>query len=145
MAKSKKPARSKSKAKGQKALLNLSKKIFTEPAEIYGVFLIRQGLKGRTEQFVTLAKDHDTAVAFCRTTLMPKYCSENQKQSMHTLGKDNEPLQVNHTNDKLLIKTTDFVRTEEGRTNSNPLWYWNIAKLTVITSKHLFVETNEEE
>ena len=132
----------KSKAKEQQKLINLSKQVFSEPKDIFGVFLIRQGLKGRTEQFTTLAISEEVAVAFCRNTLMPKYCASNQKESMHTLGKDNEPLRVNYTNDLLLIKRIDFVRTEEGRTNSNPLWYWNIAKLTIITSKHLIAESD---
>lgn len=133
--KKKKPTHRVSKAKKQADLLNGSIKSFGKLSNIVGIFLVRQGLRGRTEQFTTLAVDEQTAIEFCRLTLMPKLCSENTKLSMHTIGKDGEPLTVNKSNDLLLIKRIDFVRTEEGRTNSNPLWYWNIAKLTIIT-KH---------
>lgn len=138
----KKPTRKVSPSKKQSDLLNGSVKSFgqpsnIQPSNIVSIFLVRQGLRGRTEQIVALADNESTAIEFCRTTLMPKYCNENTKNSLRTLGKDGESLNVNKSNDQLLIKRIDFVRTEEGRTNANPLWYWNIAKMTII-NKHSF-------
>lgn len=136
--KMKKAPPKKTAAKKQKDLLNASKQRFEDgKTEVYGIFLIRQGLKSRTEQILALAESLDVATYFCETTLMPKYCSENVKNSIHTLGKNGKPLPVNKTNDLLLIKHEDFVRTEEGRTNANPLWYWNIAKMTIITKRDI--------
>lgn len=130
----KKPTR-KSKAKQQAGLLKLSLESFGQLSSIVAIFLVRQGLKGRNEQITALAEDEETAVKFCRTTLMPQLCKKNEKESVATIGKDGEYLAVNKSNDLLLIKRIDFVRTEEGRTSANPVWYWNIAKMTIIT-KH---------
>lgn len=127
-----KPLNKVSKAKKQRDLINGSISRFGRKSDIYGIFLIRQGLRVRSEQFVALAHSLEDAKAFCRNTLTPKLCSENIKSSLRTVNQKGELLLVNFSKDQLLIKTQDFVRKEEGRVNSNPLWYWNIALLTII-------------
>jgi len=129
-------SRRKSPDSKQKDLLELSKQALTKPSKnIYGVFLIRQGLRSRSEQFMALALSHKLAVEFCRHTLTPLYCKENQKKSLHYYDpKQKKTIDVVYDQDHLMIKGLDFVRTEEGRTNSNPIWYWNIANINVVHS-----------
>lgn len=116
----------------QKKLIDLSIKSNTKVAHnIYGVFLVRQGLRARSEQFMGIAISYTQATKFCRSTLTPKYCSDNEKVSLHFVTND-ERIRVNYSNDLLMIKGLDFVRTEQGRMNANPTWYWNIAKINVI-------------
>lgn len=119
----------------QKDLLALAKESLTKPSKnIYGVFLVRQGLRSRSEQFMAIALSHKLAVEFCRNTLTPKYCKDCEKQSLHYIGKSGETISTIFDHDHLMIKGIDFVRTEEGRTNSNPLWYWNVANINVVHS-----------
>jgi len=128
-------SRRKSPDSKQKDLLELSKQVLTKPSKnIYGIFLVRQGLRSRSEQFMAIAVSHKLAVDFCRNTLTPKYCKDCEKQSLHYIGKGKERLNTVYDQDHLMIKGLDFVRTEEGRTNSNPLWYWNIANINVVHS-----------
>jgi hypothetical protein len=99
------------------------------------IFLVRQGLRARSEQFIGIAKDRASAIQFCRHTTMTKCYSDNIKYSIHTVDtKTEEDLNVNFATDKLLIKGIDFSRRDEGRINSNPLWYWNISDVTFITT-----------
>lgn len=126
-----------SNTKKQQDLIQGSINRFGRKSDVYGIFLIRQGLRVRSEQFVTLAHSFKEAQAFCRNTLTPKLCNENVKSSLRTINHKGELLLVNFSNNKLLIKTQDFVRKEEGRVNSNPLWYWNIALLTVLKHSNI--------
>ena len=128
-------SRRKSPDAKQKDLVALSVEALTKKSKnIYGIFLVRQGLRSRSEQFMAIAVSHKLAVEFCRNTLTPKYCKDCEKQSLHYIGKGNERLSTIYDQDHLMIKGLDFVRTEEGRTNSNPLWYWNIANINVVHS-----------
>ena len=128
-------------AQKQKKLIDLSKQSNTKLANnIYGVFLVRQGLRARSEQFMAIAVSYIQAVRFCRNTLTPKYCKDNEKLSLH-FESNGQKLSVNYSPSQLMIKGADFVRTEEGRTNSNPLWYWNVAKINVIKNQE---ETHNE-
>ncbi len=116
----------------QKKLIDLSTSFNTKLVNnIYGVFLVRQGLRSRSEQFMAIATSYVQAIRFCRNTLTPKYCTDNDKQSLHFLNKK-EQLDVNYSKNQLMVKGADFVRTQEGRTNSNPLWYWNVARINII-------------
>lgn len=126
--KKKPPARSPNKK--QKALLNMPKK---NTKNIYAIFLVRQGLRSRSEQFITLADAKEVAITFCRTTLTPKYCKENL-DSIRT-GPDESKLPVTYDRNLLLIKNIDFSRKEFGRINSSPLWYWNVTEISVLTKE----------
>lgn len=132
----KKPKSSAGGTKNQKKLIDLAIRSNTRLANnIYGIFLVRQGLRQRSEQFMAIAMGHGQAVNFCRNTLTPKYCNENSKNSLHFIDNGNEYLKVNFDNSRLMIKGLDFVRTEEGRSNNNPLWYWNIAKINIVRNQ----------
>lgn len=137
---------SQTKAKKQKRLLNLSKEIqeaVLDKDTVIAIFLIRQGVRVRSEQFIGIADCHTTAVEFCRNTLMPQAYSDNQKKAIHFRGNNGEPLAVNgKTSDTLLIKGIDFSRKEEGRINSNPLWFWNIVEVTVFKSPKSLTKTD---
>lgn len=127
-------ARRKPPATKQKDLLDLSKQALTKLSKnIYGIFLVRQGLRSRSEQFMAIAASHKLAVDFCRNTLTPKYCADNRKNSLlYYDKKTKETIDVVYDQDHLMIKGVDFVRTEEGRTNGNPLWYWNVAQVHIV-------------
>ena len=126
-------SRRKSPQAKQEALLDISKQALTEMSHnIRGIFLVRQGLRSRSEQFMAIAANQKQAEMFCRNTLTPRYCKENEKQSLHFISGRNKKLKVIYNNDHLLIKAIDFVRTEEGRTNCNPLWYWVIAAIHIV-------------
>lgn len=124
----------------QKKLIDISLKFNTRQADhIYGVFLVRQGLRQRSEQFMAIAISYIQAIRFCRNTLTPKYCNENERDSLHFVS-NGKRLMVNYSKDLLMIKGVDFIRQEEGRTNDNPLWYWNVVKVNII--KHQEEVTN---
>ena len=122
---------SKSKSKDQQALLNKAMLGLTKTSSIHTIFLVRQGLTRRTEQFIAIAKNQGDAEHFCRNFLTPKYCAENQRQSLRYDTGDTTP-SVNKTGSHLLIKGVDFKRTEMGRTNQNPLWYLVIAQVSIV-------------
>ena len=122
---------SKSKSKDQAGLTNMALKSLTKTSSIHAIFLVRQGLTRRTEQFIAIAKNQGDAEHFCRNFLTPKYCAENSRQSLrYDLG--DETPSVNKTGSHLLIKGIDFKRTEMGRTNQNPLWYLVIAQVSIV-------------
>jgi len=125
------PKRVKRPSREQADLTELTLKTLTKTSSTHAIFLVRQGLTRRTEQFIALAKSSSDALHFCRHFLTPKYCAENQRQSLrYDLG--DETPKVNFTNDHLLIKGIDFKRTEMGRTNQNPLWYLVIAQVSIV-------------
>lgn len=132
------PKNKSSPSKKQNALSDLVKNALTKVESLFGVFLVRQALRARTEQFITVALTRDDAIWFCRNYLTPKYCNENNKSSLKFFNpvKD-ETLRVNSDNDHLLIKGIDFNRREAGRTNQDPLWYLNIAEITIVNKESI--------
>jgi len=124
---SSKAHRAPSAAQKQKALMELALKTIKRTGTVYGVWLVRQGLRSRSEQFITIAVDKASAKTFCRKVLTHKYCSDNNANALVYPG-----IKVNMGNDHLLIKGEDFSRQEQGRVNSNPLWYWVIAPTKII-------------
>lgn len=128
--KRKAPAR---KVENRNVLPNVVTKALTKNSTLQGIFLVRQGLRARTEQYITLANSKEDALWFCRNFLTPKYCRENESHSLHFYNpKVDKTLKVNSDRNHLLIKGEDFDRRELGRTNQDPLWYLNIATLTVV-------------
>ncbi len=127
-----KPKQSKiSKTKDQVGLTKLALKALTKTSSIHAIFLVRQGLTRRTEQFITLAKTQEDGLNFCRNFITPKFCAENSRESLrYDLG-DGTP-KVNYSGNHLLVKGIDFNRTEMGRTNQNPLWYLVIAQVSIV-------------
>jgi hypothetical protein len=119
--------------KKQKELDKFALKALTTTSEIHGIWLVRQGLRSRSEQYIAIALNRDNAIAYCRLTLTPRYCRENLKESL-VLDKGDETLKVNYgnNNNQLLIKGIDFSRQETGRTNQNPLWYWVVAPVPIV-------------
>lgn len=146
MAKLKSKRVSQSKAKKQKKLLALSEEIHESKLSqdsVVAIFLIRQGIRVRSEQFTGIADCRSTAIEFCRNTLMPQAYSDNQKKAIHYQSESGEALAVNgEIRDTLLIKGIDFTRKEEGRINSNPLWFWNIVDVTVFKSLKSLTKTD---
>lgn len=127
------------KTQKQKKFVELAKEIHTNTPgvqeHVFSIFLVRQGLRGRTEQFIGVTFDRDVAIDFCRTTKMEKNARENEKLSLLVVNPSTkENYDVNYAKDLLLIKGIDFTRRDEGRVNSCPLWYWNIAEITVFKS-----------
>jgi len=140
----KKPNNSSSLTKKQKGLDKLILEALTKLTHIYGIFLVRQGLKARTEQIVTLAITREDAEFFCRNYLTPKYCRENESTSLKFYNPaSDETLRLNHDSNHLMIKGIDFNRREPGRTNQNPLWYLNIAEITIVNKQSIINQTKE--
>ena len=123
-----------SASKKQKELDKLTVKVLTTKSKLYGIWLVRQGLRARTEQYIAVAKNKDIAVKFCRHYLTPKYWSENEKLSLRLIIDNSAKLKVNYGKNQLLIKGIDFTRQEEGRTNQNPLWYWVVAPVPIVNN-----------
>lgn len=103
---------------------------------VFLVFLIKQELNVRKEQFFAVRGTEAEAIEFCRNLDMTPYCKQNTHYSAHFTAtvvnkttNESELVQipVNYDNTHLLIKATDFSRADEGRTNNNPRWYWNIS------------------
>lgn len=133
----KKTSRVQSKSQKEKKMIQLAKEIHQVNSNKTAccIFLVRQGLRARSEQFIGIAINRLEATKFCRSTTMAKCYSDNIKNSIHTTdSKTGESLNVNFETDKLLIKGIDFTRKDEGRINSNPLWYWNISDVVYLKS-----------
>lgn len=124
---------SKSQKQTKMIQLNVTNKQQTSKQTTWCIFLVRQGLRARSEQFIGIARDRAAAIQFCRDTTMTKCYSDNIKNSIHTMNALGENLDVNFATDRLLIKGIDFTRRDEGRINSNPLWYWNISEVVFLT------------
>lgn len=141
----KKPRNAQSMSKKQQGLSKVVLSALAQLSSIYGIFLVRQGLKARTEQIITLAITRGDAEWFCRNYLTPKFCRENESLSLkfHNPETD-ESLNVNKDSNHLMIKGIDFNRRESGRTNQNPLWYLNIAEITIV-NKQLIINQQKEE
>ena len=122
-------------------------KVRKKPLNVYVIFLIKQELHKRTEQFFGVKRTQSDATYFCRHMITPKECQENIKYGNFYIPVSDEEgvvaeIPVNFeapelglksdtipTEGKLLIKGIDFTRKDEGRSNNNPRWYWNIAHI----------------
>lgn len=98
--------------------------------EVYAIFLVKQDLTKRTEQFMAIKGSHKEAIAYARAMEYPKLCNENIKY-----GANFKNIATIYSVNQLLIKNIDFNRRDEGRANNNPRWYWNIASVKVIKDK----------
>jgi len=114
-------------AQKQAQLMQLALKTIKRTGIVYGIWLVRQGLRARSEQFITIAVNRKDAVKFCKKVYTHKYCADNNKNALIYPG-----TKVNAGNDHLLIKGEDFSRQDQGRVNSNPLWFWVIAPTKII-------------
>lgn len=130
----KKPQNVLSMAKKQAGLTEVAMRAFTKlDNSIHGIWLVRQGLRSRSEQYIAIAKNRKDAIEFCRNFLTPKYCRENEKSSLGLVNDGGDKInRVTYSTNTLLIKGVDFTRKDPGRTNQNPLWYWVIAPAPIV-------------
>ena len=105
---------------------------------IYLIFLVKQELNIRKEQFFAIKKTQSEAIEFCRNLNMNLYCKQNEKYSIHFTTKKkikNREIELQipttYSSTQLLIKRIDFTRQDEGRSNNNPRWFFNIVEVTL--------------
>lgn len=127
-----KPRTAPSLAKKQKELNEGTVETLTTKSNLYGIWLVRQGLRMRSEQYLAVAESEKDAKQFCRLFHTPLYCRENNSKSLGLSVENSKINKVNYDNSHLLIKGIDFNRRETGRTNQSPLWYLVIAPIPIV-------------
>lgn len=138
------PAPSITKKQGE--LTSATVRVLSEVTTLFGIWLVRQGLRMRSEQYLVVAETREDAEQFCRHYSTPLYCRQNLNHSLGLKVGQKRVNRVNYDKDHLLIKGIDFDRRETGRTNQSPLWYLVIAPIPVARKLGALIEeVNKDE